>query len=72
MKYAVYLTKNHEVAETIAKAFKVGEDDVHSIASGSTKGVAEIPPMYQSENTFCCVVIYYGKADIPPYRLIIA
>lgn len=72
MKYEVYLTKSPEVADIISKAFKVGEEGVKSIGHGISTFFGELPAMYQSEDTFCCVVRYNEDADVEPYRLIIA
>lgn len=72
MKYEVYLTKSSEVADIIAKAFKVGENGVKSIGHGISTFYVEVPAMYQSEKMFCCVVRYNNDADMQPYRLIIA
>lgn len=72
MKYEVYLTKSHEVAAIIAKAFKLGEDGVESVGHGVSTYYEKVPAIYQSENMFCCVVRYNGDADVQPYRLIIA
>lgn len=72
MKYEVYLTRSREVADIIAKAFKVGEKGVKSIGQGITTYFGEVPAMYQSEKMFCCVVRYNEDADVQPYRLVIA
>lgn len=72
MKYEVYLTKSREVAEVISKAFKVGENGIHSVAYGDADSSDAIPPMYATTEWACCVVTYNGDADVQPYRLVIA
>lgn len=72
MKYEVYLTKSREVANIISKAFNIGEEGVKSIGLGISTCFKEVPAMYQSEDTFCCVVRYIDDADVEPYRLVIA
>lgn len=72
MKYEVYLTKSSEVADIIAKAFKVGENGVKSIGYGISTFFGEVPAMYQNDKMFCCVVRYNDDTDVQPYRLIIA
>lgn len=72
MKYEVYLTKSHEVADIISKAFKVGKKGVNSIGHGNSTFFEELPTMYRSKEMFCCVVRYDDDADVQSYRLIIA
>lgn len=72
MKYKVYLTKSPEVAEVISKAFKVGENGVHSVTCGSADLAEEIPPIYATIEWACCVVTYNDDVPGQPYRLVIA
>ena len=72
MKYEVYLTKSHEVADIIATTFHVGEYEIKSVASGISTFFKEIPAVYQSDSTYCCVVSYGDEANVEPYRIVIA
>lgn len=60
-RYLVYLTRSTDVAERIAKTFKVGEEGVERTSFGNGDGgvdVDVIPKVYLDEGYFHCIVTY--------------
>lgn len=68
--YKVYLTKSFDVAALISGAHQIREDEVIEISYGSAEGRKEIPPLYDGQGYYCCVIT--RESDTPGYELIIA
>lgn len=70
-RYLVYLTRSADVAERIAKTFKVGEEGVEKTSFGNGD-VDAIPKIYLDEGYFHCIITYNEEANVKPYRLVLA
>lgn len=68
--YKVYLTRSREVAALIYDAHQVGTDGVINSSYGPAEGRKEIPPIYDGQGYYCCVIT--RESDTPGYELIIA